>query len=584
MWRFLKQALSGRYFGALAGLFAALLMLPAVNDGFQLDDHYQRVKMLGLAGSSWSIFEAFDGDPITNHGKMERGVIPWWADSRLRHSHFRYLAAVTTHLDFAAWPDRPALMHMHSIAWLVGLVLAVSLLYRKVLGPTWLAGLATLLYAVDDAHAMPTAYLANRSALLATCFGAVSVWAFARWRADAWARGAWVAPLFLALALGSAEIGLATTAYLFSYVVFLDRGSFKERAKSLLPCVVVGLAWAGLYLTGNFGASESGVYREPFADPTAYVAGLLWRAPILLLGQWTPIPADVSGMSGLGDTGLPILIAMGTLVTALVGLTLVPVLRTNASARFWGLGMLLSVLPVAAAGPQNRLLFFVGIGAMGLVAELVGTLVRGEALGRVRRGLSWGVLVLLLLSHLVLSPLMFGMMLDLHARAAEGMQRALDSVAAASIRSTQTLVVVNPPDYTYTVGAIPAVLDVAGLPVPKHVRGLSAGTSEVEITRTDAKSLRVVLPKSLFPSLFSHYYRAKPFADRERVELSGFVAEVERRNAQGSPEAIAYRFRERLEDASLAWLRWQDGAYVTWSPPAVGETVVLPPSRSIFSP
>ena len=46
-------------------------------------------------------------------------------------------------------------------------------------------------------------------------------------------------------------------------------------------------------------------------------------------------------------------------------------MRHNQIARFWGLGVLLSLVPVAAVGPENRVLFFVGVGSMGLLAQLV---------------------------------------------------------------------------------------------------------------------------------------------------------------------------------------------------------------------
>jgi len=45
---------------------------------------------------------------------------------------------------------------------------------------------------------------------------------------------------------------------------------------------------------------------------------------------------------------------------------------------------------------------------------------------------------------------------------------------------------------------------------------------------------------------------------------------------------VHYEFAVPLEDPSLRWMRWQDGVYVPWRPPALGETEELPPSRGIF--
>lgn len=42
------------------------------------------------------------------------------------------------------------------------------------------------------------------------------------------------------------------------------------------------------------------------------------------------------------------------------------------TARFWFVGMLLSVLPICATLPMNRNLLFVSIGAFALMAEFMG--------------------------------------------------------------------------------------------------------------------------------------------------------------------------------------------------------------------
>src|ERR1700751_5510666 len=100
-------------------------------------------------------------------------------------------------LDYRLWPNHPALMHLHSLIWLSAAVLAAALLYREVLGATWVAGPAALMYALDGAHAVPAGYLANRNALIACCFGFISLLEFVRWRkcGDPWRR--WLSVLML---------------------------------------------------------------------------------------------------------------------------------------------------------------------------------------------------------------------------------------------------------------------------------------------------------------------------------------------------------------------------------------------------
>ena len=79
---------------------------------------------------------------------------------------------MATHwLDYQLWPDAPWMMHAQSLVWLAGTVLIAGLLYRRIEAVPWVAGLAVLLYAVDDARAAPASWIANRNALVASVFG-----------------------------------------------------------------------------------------------------------------------------------------------------------------------------------------------------------------------------------------------------------------------------------------------------------------------------------------------------------------------------------------------------------------------------
>ena len=78
-------------------------------------------------------------------------------------------------------------------------------------------------------------------------------------------------------------------------------------------------------------------------------------------------------------------------------------------ARFGCAGALLSLLPIAATGPQNRLLFFVGLGSMALLAQIAQRLDLASAIrkrgGPLARVAAIGFAGLLLFIHLVLAPL-----------------------------------------------------------------------------------------------------------------------------------------------------------------------------------
>jgi len=364
-------------------------------------------------------------------------------------------------------------MHLHSLLWLAAAVMAAALLYRRVLGATCVAGLAALLYAVDDAHAVPAAYLANRNALIASCLGFLSIVAFVRWGQQAWRWGAWLSALLLALALSAGEMGLATAAYLFSYALTLDRGTIRQRFGRLLPHAVVLGAWALVYRIGGFGSHGSGFYLDPLRDPLGFVAGFCARAALLLMGQWTPIPAEMGLVFAPGTSeALALRLFSLAVVAALAGL-FVPLLARDRVARFWGLGVLLALVPIAAVGPENRLLCFVGLGSMALLAQLVQVACAEPSAGPVSRGwrrLSRTAVAVLLPLHLLVAPVLGVARVEYQAKVSSAMLRAIASVPNDPEIAGQDLVLVNPPDHIYLVTAIPVVKELEKLPIPRRVQ------------------------------------------------------------------------------------------------------------------
>ncbi len=54
------------------------------------------------------------------------------------------------------------------------------------------------------------------------------------------------------------------------------------------------------------------------------------------------------------------------------------------------------------------------------------------------------------------------------------------------------------------------------------------------------------------------------------------TVEVERITESGEPREVLFRFDVPLNAPSLRWVQWEDGIYVPFEPPAVGETIRLP--------
>src|SRR5512145_2535715 len=209
------RLLAARRLSWLAALAGCVLCVTAVGDHMALDDYWlglatqQFSRFPWLARRGFDLFTFTTGRPEDNLGLMVHGVLlPWWTQPDLKIAFFRPIASATHHLDFALWPDTPRAMYLHSLVWLGVAILAVAHLFRRMEGASASAGIATLLYATDDARAPLVAWISNRNALIATTFGALAIATHVRARDSNHVWLTFVAAVWLLLGLLSGEIAL----------------------------------------------------------------------------------------------------------------------------------------------------------------------------------------------------------------------------------------------------------------------------------------------------------------------------------------------------------------------------------------
>ncbi|MCA1662772.1 MAG: hypothetical protein LC659_00595, partial [Myxococcales bacterium] len=111
----------------------------------------------GLPDSRFDLFSFVGHRRADTFKQMDAGVLPWWTDPEVKLAFWRPLSALTHVVDWRVWPRSPAAMHVHSLLWFALALIAVAAFYRRFFaafggGGAWAAGLAILLYAVDDAH------------------------------------------------------------------------------------------------------------------------------------------------------------------------------------------------------------------------------------------------------------------------------------------------------------------------------------------------------------------------------------------------------------------------------------------------
>jgi hypothetical protein len=597
---FLVRALGSRRAAWLAAALGFLLFAPALTFGLQFDDLNHRATLRPIEGlselerSPLDLFVFVDGNPETARALIDRGLSPWFVDEHLRLSFFRPISGLSHAVDFWLWPEQHWLMHLHSLLWYVALVLVAAACYRRLLAPAWVAGLAMLLYAIDDAHLFPAAWLANRNAVLGGVFGFLALVFHDRWRRDGARAAAALAPVSLLLGLLSNEGAVAMGGYLLAYALFLDRGTRVERLCSLLPGAAVGLLWAAAYAGLGHGAAGSGLYIDPLGEPLRFARAVIERAPILLFGQWAFPGADLHGVLSARAGRTMWLAAVG--LVAVIAALLAPLVRRDRTARFWALGATLALLPVCANFPSNRLLIFVGLGSMGLLAQYLAALRQPETWRRLRSKIVFGVLIFV---HVVLALLgtvtSFRQMVSL----SETYHTMASTLPADEAVRRQRLVIVNSPSALSSLYAF-LIYAIEGLPLPERALILAPTVYEIEVERLDAHTLAVrprgglLLPPGLPPDgddtaqppldvryafqQLDQVFRGpeRPFTRGQTMPLTGVTIEIAELGAHGRPTEIRFRFAEPLESPSLRWLTWTARGYEPFTPPPAGSRVTIP--------
>lgn len=563
---------------ATAALIGIVLTLPAIGGGLLGDDYMHRSILLGVgevaAGSS-PAFDLFSFVPqgARREATLELGTLTWWAHPQLRVALLRPLSALTHMLDYRLWPSSLPLQHLHSLLWYGLAVFTVGAFYRRVHGATAVAGIAALLFAVEDAHAMNAGWLANRHALISLVVGMAALHAHCRWREGgglAWALGG-LALLAVALLCGEAALGAA--AYIVAWQLTMEEGTLKNRLAALLPYGLIVVAWRAVYSALGYGTDGTALYVDPGRHPLAFTVALAERWPILQVSQWLQVPVDVFPLlSPGGQTAAGVISAAACLsLVWLFG----PLLAERREARFWAIGMSLALVPLCAAFPMDRLLLFSGVGAFALLAlladraGLLGSTVVSRPRARAGRALllvHGPIAAVLLVVRLVTLPSL-GLLFEAAALTAPADARA----------PQQTYVFVNGQEFPVVYLVIIRQLQDPPL-APRRVALLGSMLNENDVHREDADTLVITANGGFLNETIDRLLRSLdlPFRPGERIERRDFTAEIRKTTADGRPEQVAFRFRAPLESPEFRWLAWGEEGAEEFTLPPVGARVRLP--------
>lgn len=573
----LRAALARRGAPRWIALLAALLALPTLTLGFFLDDGIQLLLLQswtwhpGGVRGDWDVFRFQSGDPAWRAMNLARGWWPWWLSAHFKLAFLRPVASLALALDAKVLGVSAVRMHAETVALYAGVVAVAARAFRVATRGPAVAALAALLFAVDDAHGLLAAWISNRHALLSALFGIPALEAHIRARRDGWAPGRWLAPSLFALSLLSGESAFAVLAYLAAWTLWNDRATRRDRARSLAPYAAITAVWVLAYVRGGYGASGGDFYIDPARQPALFARAVVERAPLLLLGQFA-FP-----WSELWPTTT---VPQALLVSAALAW---PVwrfwraVRDDPHARFWLTGMLLSLPPLCATWPNDRLLLFAGIGAAPLCATFLARVRDEAAAGRASRPLRAlaGVTVLF---HLALAPPSFVLRSTMTPRAFTRYEDAVYASLAPDFDGPpgRTLVLVSAPDPMWPMYAGTRWQRARGeLGLRLRILGIPAG-GEAWMDRVDARTLDLTLSQGWFADQFSRVFRStsEPLAVGAPVRVPGLTATVRERTADGRPRTVRFAFDAPLEDPRYVWRAPRGKGYAPFAPPAQGRARV----------
>jgi hypothetical protein len=569
---------------------AVLLSSSALFIGLYLDDHVARYIYRDDLDDAPKLFRLLNGGfglatgvPEENHWQIEEGYAPWWMYPPLRLSLFRPMSLWTHVLDARLWYDNAFFMHLHSLAWLALLVLAMTRLYRGALGMR-VGGMAALLFALDHTHGFVAGYICNRHGLITALLGALCLHVHLRGRRepDQNAAGhAALAALLYVLALLSGEAAIAIAGYVFAYELLAHEGPWASRLAAFAPYLAITLIWRVLYSAAGYGGSGSGLYLDPGREPLAYLSVLLERGPLLLFSFFFGPPAELYTVAPAW-LSRSMLIATGVLLPALAA-AFVPLLRKERSARFWAAGMLFSLVPAATTFPHSRQLLFASFGGLALIAQiwhLYAVELKHLALSLPMRAAGL-IAAIALFVHLIVAPLVKPLTTVSVAFSAPLHRGALhvgDELAG------KTAVFMTAPDY-FAVKIVQLTRRADGAPLPTRWRTLSFGPQAVQVLRESERSLVLDYDGGILATPFMELYRDRRLTMKrgERIELRGMSVEVLDLTPDGRASRARFTFDASLDAPSFQLYQWREGRFLPYRAPRVGERETLPPATLRWS-
>lgn len=547
-------------------LLAGLIVLPSLSVGWFLDDLMHAAAARGalpFGPEGLDLFSFAGGSQQRHHYLIGHGL-PWWTAPELSLRFWRPLSSAILLVLHRSFGDAPWVAHCVGIGLYVATVAAVWCLLRRALGER-LGGLAALIFALDDGHALPAVWPANHNALVSAASALWGLVAWLRWREDHWKPGAYLAWAGWAVGLCGGETALGALALPVAYELLGGPDRNSKPARRFLAIGGLGAlvaAWAVVYKLGGYGSHHSGAYIDPVREPAAFWAAAAIRLPALVGAALLRIPVEIG-------VAAPVTAVPFALVGGVVGGAFAWVL-TGASRSLpepsrrhlaWLLlGGSAAALPACATFAAARLLTIPSIAVAAALAVVAAATLQsvgraldlaGQSTPAWQRRLAGATLI----AHLVVAPLGF-----MAAQAALGLGAArFDALTASpALDAAVGRIAILPLVPDLTAAWVPVARLARGQRAPAEWVPLCAATTDVRLVAQDAHTLQVWTVSSPMIGTEAEQLVRTPhlrFAPGQRVALDVGEVEVLRVDGAGRPLGLALHTFAPLSDPRHAWLR-----------------------------
>lgn len=545
----------------LAPMLGMLFAAPVLSLGLHvLDDLPQRghvqAHIEGRGGDrAWYDHYTFV-DPRRAAFERDNGVRPWWSSLDTSVRFFRPLTVATLYFEQGVLHAAPWMMHLLNLLLYGGLCAIVVAVYRRFEPDHTAVALAALLYALDDAHVQPVAWLAHRSSLLSACLGLGAVLLYDRGLREGGTRAARFGLGCFALAVLSAEGGLTTLIYLGAHALFIDRRPLVRRVRGLLPYLAIAALWAIVYARLDFGARGSGAYVQPLGELHTWLSQAPLRLGWLLGGQLSGpwVWLDDLGWDATFAWDSAVIVGLGVPV-ALHGLWRVAGDRVLA---FWLCSGLLSLLPVLSAPSHERLLVFGGVGLwMFMARSSLDLLRRRDRWSSSVRFVVAAVLILMGVQHLVIAPMALAVGTSRFGDVGTP-EHYLAMLNETTHGAGSHVVVVNAPTAWHWSLFEYARLQGAAHDAPARVTVLGVTAEPVQIAVLDAHTIELTSEDGLLRDALSSLWRGpqRPLHVDDTIAIKGFDVRITGLTSDGFVRRVRFTFDRPLDHPAMAPVHW----------------------------